>query len=334
MDMGNSGAAALLDGGAGGAGGDGAGDGGGDGAAAAAAAVAASAAAAGGGDDAAAALAAAGGGDGGQDPDWYDQISADVPEGESASLRDWLKSKGVKDINGLTKSYRDAEKGLRDSGRIKVPGEGATDEERASFHKAIGVPDDVTGYEVKMPETTGGLELDSDMVGKLADIAHKSGVPKGGFEAIANAYVESQVAAHLERVQREDQGRDAILTEWGASKDQKIAEANAAMRTLDLSKSDVAAMQAALGTPDKAGSARVLEILQKIGAGIAEDVLSTGGSGRFGITASEARGQLDTMKADPEVGAKAMQPGTPENLRWNRLLEIIGAEEARKQAGG
>jgi hypothetical protein len=332
MDMGTSGAAALLDGGAGGAGAsaaDAGGVGGDGGAAASAAAAAADASAAGG-----AGAAGGDGSDGGQDPDWYDQISADVPEGESASLRDWLKSKGVKDINGLTKSYRDAEKGLRDSGRIKVPGEGATDEERASFHKAIGVPDDVAGYEVKMPETNGGLELDSDMVGKLAEIAHKSGVPKGGFEAIANAYVESQVAAHLERVQREDAGREATLAEWGANKDQKIAEANAAMRTLGLSKNDVAAMQVALGTPEKAGSARVLEILQKIGAGIAEDVLSTGGTGRFGITASEARGQLDTMKADPEIGAKAMQAGTPENLRWNRLLEIIGAEEARKQAGG
>jgi hypothetical protein len=332
MDMGNSGAAALLDGGAGGAEGaaaTGAEGAGGDGGAAAAAAV-------GGGDAGAAAAAAAAGagGEGAQDPDWYDQISADVPEGESASLRDWLKSKGVKDLNGLTKSYRDAEKGLRDSGRIKVPGEGASDEELASFHKAIGVPDDVKGYEVKLPETNGGLELDSDMVGKLAEIAHKSGVPKGGFEAIANAYVESQVAAHLERVQREDQGRDAKLTEWGANKDQKIAEANAAMRTLGLSKDDVGAMQIALGTADKAGSARVLEILQTIGAGIAEDVLSTGGSGRFGITASEARGQLDTMKADPDMGAKVMQAGSPENLRWNRLLEIVGAEEARKQAGG
>lgn len=268
------------------------------------------------------------------DPDWYGTLAEQPGEGETASNRDWVKSKGFKDLDGLVKAQRDTEKALRDGGRVKVPGEGASDEERAAFAKAIGVPDDPKGYEVKLPETNGGLELDGELIGSLAEIAHKAGVPKGGFEAIANAYVEQQVAQHLETVAREDAGREAVLKEWGAQQGQKIAEANAAMRALALTKADIASMQLALGTPEEAGSSRVLKILQKIGAGIAEDVLSTGGTGRFGVTATEAQVQVDQMKKDPAIAEKVMKEGTPENVRYNRLLDIIGAAEVEKRRGG
>jgi hypothetical protein len=75
----------------------------------------------------------AGGGGGGRPaarPAWpipisTQHLSADA-EGDEASLRDWAKSAGSRISTGSPRSLRDNQKALRDSGRVKVPGEGAT----------------------------------------------------------------------------------------------------------------------------------------------------------------------------------------------------------------
>jgi len=270
-----------------------------------------------------------GGGDGGAgagavDPDWYANLSAETGEGETASHRDYVKAKGFKDLDGLVKAYRFAEKGLHESGRVKVPGEGASAEDVAAFNKAIGVPDAPDGYQVALPETSGGLELDGEMIGKLADIAHKAGLPKAGFEAVANAFVAHQVEEHIAEVKWQDELTQAKIAEWGAQKDAKLADCQAAMRGLGIDRTMIAQLQNAWGS-DKA-----LDFLAKIGGGIAEDTLITGGSGRFGVSASEAQAEINRMKGDPEM-VKKIVPGTPEFERYNRLNDVVEAE-AKKRA--
>lgn len=319
MDFDVGGAAALLGGGDGG-------NGGGDGGAAAAdggAGGAAAGAGAGAGGE-----GGNGGGDGGAgvvDPDWYGGLSADAGEGETASNRDYIKAKGFKDLDGLVKAYRFAEKGLHDSGRVKVPGDGATAEDVASFRSAIGVPENADDYEVKLPETSGGLELNGDLIGKLAGIAHEAGTPKAAFETIANAFVAHQVEEHIAEVKRQDDLTQKVLAEWGADKDAKLADCQAAMRGLGLDRSKVAQLQAAWGSDE------ALKFLAKIGGGMAEDTLITGGTGRFGVSASEAQAEINRMKTDQVMMDKIMIPGSPERQRWDRLNDVIDAE-ARKRA--
>jgi hypothetical protein len=293
---------------------------------------AAAAAAAGGGDGGqgggGAGAAAAVGGDGGQggagDPDWFAMLSPDTIEGDSASNLDWVKAKGFKDLDGLVKAHRSAEKGLHSDGRIKVPGEGSSAEELAAFRTAIGVPEAADGYEVKLPETDGasGLELDGALIGKLASIAHDAGIPKTGFEAIANAYVEQQVEAHLANVAKQNEETQAKFAEWGKGKDQKLADCNAAARALGITKTDIATLQTSWG------SGKVFDILAKIGGGIAEDVLTTGGTGRFGISPAEAQSEINRIKSDPALSAKVRIKGSPEHQRWNRLLGIVAGGKA------
>lgn len=316
MDIEVGGAAALLGGGDGGQGGDGGGQGGGDGGQGG-----------GGNGGAAGAEGGQGGGDGGNvaDPDWYGSLSAETGEGETASNRDWIKSKGFKDLDGLAKAYRSAEKALHDSGRVKVPGEGASAEEIAAYRSATGVPETAEGYEITLPETSGGLELDTGTISKLAAIAHEAGLPKAGFEKVANAYVAQQVEEHIAEVKRQDDLTQQVLKEWGADKDAKLADCQAAMRGLGLDRSKVAQLQAAWGSDE------ALKFLAKIGGGIAEDTLITGGSGRFGVSASEAQAEINRMKSDQSIMDKIMVPGTPERQRWDRLNDVIDAE-AKKRA--
>jgi hypothetical protein len=77
------------------------------------------------------------------------------------------------------------------------------------------------------------------------------------------------------------------------------------------------------------GADRALGLLARLGAGMAEDVLITGGSNRFGVSGAEAQAELDRLKGDAEFVAKAMKAGTPERTRWERL----NRQAAEYQAG-
>lgn len=261
------------------------------------------------------------GGERGAAPDWFANVSDKVGEGETASNRDWLGTKGFKDLDSLVKSYREAEKGLRDGGRIKVPGEGAQADEVTAFHRAIGVPEKAEGYEIKGPE---GVKLNDAVLGQLAEAGVKYGVPKGAFQGLVNDFIQIQMAdADAERARQ-----DGLASEWvksqGAQADEQIAHVNSAVRALELTKTDMAGLRSGMGAD------RALGLLAKLGAGMAEDVMITGGSNRFGVSGAEAQTELDRLKSNGEFMAKAMKDGTPERQRWDRLNKQAAEYQASK----
>lgn len=78
------------------------------------------------------------------------------------------------------------------------------------------------------------------------------------------------------------------------------------------------------------GADRALGLLSKLGAGMAEDVMITGGSNRFGVSGAEAQTELDRLKSDGEFMAKATKDGTPERARWDRLNRQAAEYQASK----
>lgn len=289
---------------------------------------------AGGGGDGGAGGGAAGGGGagegGGADAEWLAQFSADGGDADNPSNRDWLKAKGFKSLDDVAKSYREAEHAIRNGGKLTVPGENAKPEEIAAFHKAIGVPDKPEGYEVKVPE---GQALDEEMMTPLREVAIKAGVPKAGFEAIANAYVEKQLDMMDQLRVAEDGSRDELFKEWGGQKDAKMADVQNAMRALDLKATDVAAMQRGFAMQyGEPGSKRTLALLQKLGAGLAEDTLLGGdGSRKFGITGEAAQAEINKLSNDREFGEKLMNKDPDAVARWTRLNAAVAADRERQE---
>lgn len=273
-----------------------------------------------------------GGSDQGQsdaDPSWYENVSAEAGEGDNASLRDWLKSSGIKDIEQLTKVARDNVRALRDSGRVKVPGENATPEELATFRKALGVPDAPTEYEFKAPVGEDGnpIALDEAMLSRIAESAHKNGVPKAAAEAWVADYIQGELD-QLASAQRE---LDAQAQKWvkdqGSEANAKIASVDRAARALDLSREDMRALRAAWG-PEKA-----MTIMARLGEGMAEDSLIGGGTGKFGVTGEQAQAEIDRLSKDKEFQAKVKIAGSPEAARWKRLNDAAGEAANRAAAG-
>lgn len=299
-------------------------------------------AAGGGGDGGAAASGDAGGQGGGEpelgaDPDWWGALSAEA-EGDAAANRDYVKSKGWKSPDDAIKSYREAERALRDGGRIKIPGEGSSAEEVAAFNKAIGVPESVEGYVLPEVKDADGnpVPLDDSLLGKLLPKALERGVPASAMNGLIADFVQLQLDDVAQFDADAQKAAKAWVTAQGAQATEKMAAIDAAGRALGFSSKDMVAIRNALAASNgaEAGVAKALDAFTKLGQGMAEDTIITGGRGRFGVTGREAQSELDAMKAkagsDRAFGQKVQTPGTPEHARWNRLQDAA-AEWQRQQ---
>jgi hypothetical protein len=76
------------------------------------------------------------------------------PEDGGHRTRSGSPRTGVKDLDTLVQRTRDTEKAFRESGKVKVPGKGATPAEIKAFREAVGAPETAEGYAegLKMPE--------------------------------------------------------------------------------------------------------------------------------------------------------------------------------------
>lgn len=263
------------------------------------------------------------------DPDWYANLSADGGDADNPSNRDWIKSLGVRDLDGLAKIARDNQKALRDSGRVKLPGEGAPAEEVAAFRKAIGVPDDAKGYAIVAPKDADGndIKLDNELIGLLSESAVKAGLPKAGFEAVVGDFIQAQLDQAADIDARQKTLAAATVKGWGTESATKLAAVDAAARALDLDKAKLVALRGALGADF------ALNMLAKLGGGMQEDVLLTGGNNRFGVTGPEAKAEIDRLTLDEDFQKKVKIPGSPERIRWNRLNDAHAEFVAKQQAG-
>lgn len=270
-----------------------------------------------------------GGGDqGGADPDWYANISAEAGEGEQASLRDWLKSAGIKDLDGLAKVARDNQRALRESGRIKVPGEGASAEEVSAYRKALGVPESAAGYEFAAPVGEDGqpIELNNGTLTRIAEFAHKHGLPKGPMEALVADYVQGELDDLATATREQDAAAAAWVKAQGAESAAKIAAIDRAATALGLTPQDLQGLRSAWGA-DKA-----LTIMAKLGDGMAEDKMITGGTGKFGVTGAQAQAEIDQLMNNAEFMAKVNDKNSPEAARWRRLNDAAGDAANRAAA--
>jgi len=274
-----------------------------------------------------------GGGDGGDAPggdaggadDWLAAFSGDAV-GDAPSPRDWVKSKGYKDINALASSARELERQLSGKGVIVRPGENATDDERAAFRTAIGVPDSADKYEVSA--APDGAELDQTFLDPMRQLALDAGVPAEGFKAMADGFVQHQLTLQSAEKDRQDGLRDTKLKEWGADKDRNLTLARRGLEAFGLKIDDVAAIQRGIG------SDRFLDLALRMGQVGAEDgLLGSGSGGSFGIASkAEAQSRIDAIIADPAKAAAVKVKGSAEQAEWQRLNKAVAFFTDREAA--
>lgn len=117
-----------------------------------------------------------------------------------------------------------------DSGEfIRKPGKDATDEERAAFAKAMGVPEKPEAYveNLTLPEGVVLSKPDKDVLGDFATYAHKAGAPQGVVDAAANWYLDyqKQQADTLDKADREAATKhtEELRAEWRGDFDRNVS---------------------------------------------------------------------------------------------------------------
>ncbi|MHB9878293.1 hypothetical protein ACSMXM_01310 [Pacificimonas sp. ICDLI1SI03] len=293
------------------------GSGAGDGAAAADAGAAAPA-----GDDAAAADpkgADAGG------SEWLDGLIEGASDDDKANL-EWLKAKGYKSVSGLAKSYREAERQIRNGG-VEVPGENATDEQRAAYREKMGIPDKPEGYEFAIPqnlELPEGAGLNDDLVAFYGDAAHKLNLPKDQARALFDAVVEKQVSDHMAEVQRNDTAAAEFLKSQPDGGVAAKAHANRAWRNLGIEQKFgtefLGKLQAGLGAAD------TFKFMSMLGEMTAEDTFGADGKTKqLGMNAAEAQVQLTAFENDKGKAEKLRLRDPATIAEHDRLTRAVAA---------
>lgn len=120
---------------------------------------------------------------------WKDGIDKEIRFNKEGSDR--LARFDDKDTAGIVKSYLDME--TQSGGKVKIPNEESTPEERSAFYNKLGRPGQPQDYEVDKPDMPEGMDYDEKFEMTMRGIAHESGVTKDQFKALVKAYNDYQM---------------------------------------------------------------------------------------------------------------------------------------------
>lgn len=151
-------------------------------------------------------------------------------EGEAAKLNDpaqWL-DKAPPPLSKFIKDQMTAARAKTD-GMLRVPGEGATPEEIAAFHKALGVPEKPEDYGLQPPEKLpDGVQHDAAMEAAFLAKARELGLNKKQVQALRDWQIESvgtSAAQAREALAKQVEAERAELkAKFGDKLDSTIAE--------------------------------------------------------------------------------------------------------------
>lgn len=152
---------------------------------------------------------------------------ATPPSPPAANWRDGITDPALKNVAERMASPTDAIKAIVDlradnSKRIKVPDETSSDEDKAKFRKALGVPDEPTGdkgYKIAPPEGVTLTDGDQALIDTILPVAHQHGVPQAALQGFVGELLKTshEMEANALKVIKDTQTATeaALKKEWG-----------------------------------------------------------------------------------------------------------------------
>ncbi len=133
--------------------------------------------------------------------------SPEVTQWHSDENSELVMQKGWKTADDAIKGYKEVETMM--SGRVKIPTETSTAEEKSSFYKSLGVPEGPEGYEIK--DVPGNINRNEDAELALKGVAFAGNCPKATFEAIVKAFYQRESEA---LIASKTEGEALLQEEW------------------------------------------------------------------------------------------------------------------------
>ena len=183
-------------------------------------------------------------------------------------IRDDPGLKDFKDPGDMAKAWVARGKlfSKQNEGMVKVPGEGATPEQIATYRKAIGVPGSAEEYGLDVAEDLRHL-VPKESLGVYAAMFHDLGIPKAQAQQLVTRHAEMQANLVRGIVTEYAKQREALKTQWGPETfDRRLTLASRAIEVL-VNEED----HAFLNRPGIAGHPFFLRLFARLGEEMAED---------------------------------------------------------------
>lgn len=135
------------------------------------------------------------------------------------------------DLGALAKGGLDLRKASSQrEGWVKLPGDKATDEEKAAWRKAVGLPEGPEGYGLALDKAEAEADPEAaDRFGRLLKVAFDNGAPKGAMAAIVEWYNSEKGAIATRELEAFEKskvdGEQEMRREWGADYPARIERA-------------------------------------------------------------------------------------------------------------
>lgn len=146
--------------------------------------------------------------------------------------RELVTQKGWGSVGDSLKSYAELEKSY--GGRVKLPTDESTPEEKSAFYTKIGRPDTSDGYD--RPQLTEGKAYDEVLIGGMQTAAFEEGLTQKQFAKLVERYlaIETQSAEkqEVENVRLKEETDTELKKQWGADYEKNIEISRRALREL------------------------------------------------------------------------------------------------------
>ncbi len=178
------------------------------------------------------------------------------------------------------------------SQRVKMPGDDASDEDRAKFNKQLGVPETLDDYDLSQPEGFDSELYDTEeyqtpIKAIVADM-HAKGASQAVVSAMLTKYLEIEAAGKAEIARRDQEymtkNEADLRKEWGSTYDENVAFANDYLTA----SPDLVQLELRDGTLLGSHPAFVRQMAE-VGR------LTNEGQLRFGIAGSDAAADMQTQ---------------------------------------
>jgi hypothetical protein len=248
-------------------------------------------------------------------PEWLSGLTDD-------DSRSFAQTKGWKSPSEMLTSYRSLE-ALLGGEKLPLPKDEGDAEGYERVYKALGKPETPEGYQIKAPEG-----VDPAFAGEASKWFHEAGLSAKQGAALAekwNAHVTAAIEAENQAFKtKSGQDLGELKTVWGDKFNSNVELARRAGAQFGLSPQDIASMERAIGTK------RLMETLQKIGAGLGEHGFEAGDTkgGGFRLTPEAARARIDTLKADKAWSTRYLNGDADAKAEMNRLQQAAYPERA------
>jgi len=180
--------------------------------------------------------------------EWRQQLPDDLKGHEGLTSFDKLSDFATAYIDlgktkgELEKSKTDLEKSKTDlegklEGVLRLPGEKASDEDRATFFNKIGRPEKPEGYEFKKPDLPEEIKYDEDQEKEYRELAHGAGLSKAQATVIYDWYHQNVLKSHQKMLEfsatQRTEAETELKKEWGDKHDENVEVARRTMKAIN-----------------------------------------------------------------------------------------------------